>query len=126
MGSGRRRSRLGTLTALLGSALTFRLGTVEIAEHSMRPTLHDGDWVVIRRRPGSIRVGDVVILDHPDRPGFELVKRVASVITDGLMVLGDDQGAGSIDSATFGGVPIGSVTGRVLLRYRPLPPRIIR
>lgn len=92
----------------------------------MRPTLDDGDWVVVTTRAHPIRPGDVVVLDHPEVRGFELVKRVSSVGTDGVVVLGDDPTAGSVDSVTFGPVPSESITARVLLRYRPLPPRLIR
>ncbi len=48
----------------------------EIAEHSMAPTLLPGDYVVAVAIRRPVVRGDVVILDHPDRPGFELVKRV--------------------------------------------------
>ncbi len=126
MGPGPRRSRLGTVAALVWSTLTLRIQTVEIAERSMRPTLDDGDWVVVRRGRGALRVGDVVILDHPEQPGFEIVKRVSALGPGGVMVLGDDPAAGSVDSITFGPVPAGAITARVLVRYRPLPPRIIR
>lgn len=121
-----RRGRFGSLATLFGSLITGRLRTVEVRGDSMRPTLFDGDWILTRVRPGSIRPGDVVVLEHPHRAGFDLVKRVSSTGPDGVTVLGDDPEAGSVDSVTFGQVPATSVAARVLLRYRPLPPRIVR
>jgi nickel-type superoxide dismutase maturation protease len=126
MGPGPRRSRLGTVATLVWSALTLRVETVEIAEHSMRPTLDDGDWVVAQRRPRSVKPGDVVILEHPNRPGFDLVKRVSSIEARGVIVLGDDPSAGSVDSVAFGAVPTANISARVLMRYRPFPPRLVR
>ena len=45
-----------------------------IAEKSMTPLLQEGDYVVTRRRPPLL--GDIVVFEHPHRPGFHLVKRV--------------------------------------------------
>lgn len=126
MGTSARRSPLSNLGALVGGLVTGRLRRYEIAEHSMRPTLRSGDWVIALARPGSVRPGDVVVLDHPNRPGFELVKRVASIDDDGVLVLGDDPAAGSVDSVRFGAVPPRAVSARVLMRYRPLPSSLIR
>ena len=44
----------------------------------MRPTLNPGDYVVAStgRTPGR---GDIVVFEHPDRSGFEVVKRVVAV-----------------------------------------------
>jgi signal peptidase I len=111
---------------LVGALVTGRLATFEIVEHSMRPTLADGDWVVARDQPDSIRPGDVVVLEHPGRPGFDLVKRVSTLGPDGVIVLGDDPGSGSVDSVAFGPVRADAIRARVLLRYRPLPPRLVR
>ena len=47
----------------------------EIAERSMEPTLRAGDWVIAIPWRRAKR-GDVVVIPHPERPGFELVKRV--------------------------------------------------
>jgi signal peptidase I len=83
-----------------------------------------------RRTP---RTGDVVVVEHPDRPGFELVKRVAGspgevvgVFPDGTramrpialragewFVVGDAPGA-STDSRAFGPVHDSNVRGVVV------------
>lgn len=100
----------------------------EVADRSMSPTLEDGDWVIALPRPRRIRVGDIVITDLPGSPGFELVKRVSAVDpTDAsLWLVGDNPDGGSVDSGTFGSVPPASITARVVMRYRPLPVRLLR
>ena len=92
----------------------------------MRPTLEPGDWALAlgtaRRRPP--RVGDIVVLEHPDRPGFELVKRVTMVRNPStsdvseLWVEGDDP-ASSTDSRHFGPVDGTRVRGRLVLVWWP-------
>lgn len=81
----------------------------------MRPTLDEGDWI-LACRGGRVRVGDVVVLERPDRPGLLIVKRVARIGPDGYWVLGDHPEA-STDSRHFGAAP--RVVGRVLWRVRP-------
>ena len=94
----------------------------------MRPTLEPGDWAVaIRAR--RLHRGDVVVVEHPDRVGFELVKRVTHLrgdaapdglgLVDRVWVEGDDP-EGSSDSRTFGPVPLGLVRGRVWFVWWPL------
>ncbi len=56
------------------------------------------------------------MLEHPGRPGFLIVKRVAEVRPNGYYVLGDAPEA-STDSRHFGAVP--HVLGRVVWRMRP-------
>jgi hypothetical protein len=125
------------LVAVIAAALwaaVRRPVRYEIADHSMEPTLRPGDWVIAWRRPGRIRLGDVVVVEHPRRPGFEMVKRVAALGDEpgtgiperGLWLLGDNPGAGSVDSRIIGGFPGSSLRARVVARYRPLPPRRIR
>ena len=95
----------------------------------MRPTLEPGDWA-IAVAPERVRRGDVVVVEHPERPGFEMVKRVAAVSGDGaadgvarVWVEGDDPSA-STDSRTFGALPGDLIRGRVRLVW--WPPRRIR
>ena len=47
-----------------------------------------------------------------------VVKRVASVSGDGVVVVGDNPSQ-STDSRAFGSVPAASVRGRVVYRYHP-------
>lgn len=96
----------------------------------MRPTLEPGDWalgVAVGRR--GLRRGDVVVLEHPERPGFEVVKRIRGIGGDPrptggslegseLWVEGDDP-ASSTDSRQFGPVNEAQVKGRLVLIWWP-------
>jgi hypothetical protein len=94
----------------------------------MRPALADGDWVVALAHPHRLRVGDVVVCDLPGSPEFPIVKRITAIDpSDGsLWLRGDDPAAGSVDSRSFGAIPAKAVTARLILRYRPFPPRLLR
>ena len=81
----------------------------------MEPTLREGDWI-IAVRDGRAEAGDVVVLEHPHRPGMLIVKRVQRAGADGYWVVGDTPDA-STDSRQFGAVP--EVVGRVMWRVRP-------
>jgi len=67
----------------------------EIAERSMEPELLPGDWVIAVRIRRLSR-GDVVVVPHRDRAGFELVKRVLGLpgetvdIADGEVTVDGD------------------------------------
>lgn len=81
----------------------------------MEPTLVDGQGLVAVPTP-TARVGQLRCLQHPDRPGFWLVKRVTEVHADGTMsVLSDNREATVADSRSFGPAPIDG-SYRVVLR----------
>ena len=92
----------------------------------MEPSFADGEWAVALRR--RLRVGDVVVLEHPERSGFELVKRVVGAPGDAVRgrrldsnqwwVEGDRADA-STDSRTFGPVSRSSIRGTIALVYAP-------
>lgn len=93
----------------------------------MMPTLLPGDWALAvgRRR---YRRGDVVVVEHPGRPGYEIVKRVAGVPGEriGERVLGSDEywiegdrDEASTDSRHFGPVRGEHLKAKVLLVYWP-------
>ena len=87
----------------------------------MTPTLEPGDWVVATAG-GRIAVGDVVVIEHPERRGLEVVKRVSDAPAaegDEWFVRGDNP-ATSTDSRTFGAVGRSAIKGRVRLVYSPL------
>jgi hypothetical protein len=129
----------GWLGLALAAALLVvglrRLVTYEVADRSMAPTLQPGDWA-LGWRGRRARRGDVVVLEHPGRPGFEMVKRVAAgpgASVDGMAlgageiwVLGDNPGAGSVDSRALGAIPVERVRARLFLRYHPGPLAPIR
>lgn len=103
----------------------------------MEPELRDGDVVVaFAGRPP--RTGDVVVVERPDDPGFELVKRIAGspgevvhLLADGSrlpepvvlhsgewFVVGDSPAA-STDSRAFGPVGREHLRGVVVAVFGP-------
>ncbi len=102
------------------------LWRVAVAEQSMEPGLRPGDWLLAwrglrRSRPLRIRPGQVVVAEHPARPGFLLVKRAARRTPDGWWLESDNQAVPAVDSRVFGPVPDQLINGRVLVRYRRAP-----
>ena len=93
----------------------------------MVPTLLPDDWCLIAK-PGSWRRGDVVVVEHPGRPGYEMVKRLTATSGDRIdgrvlaagefWVVGDHPDA-STDSRHFGPVAEDALRARVLLIYGP-------
>ncbi len=93
----------------------------------MLPTLEPGDWALAI--VGAVRAGDIVVVEHPERPGFELVKRVTAVpgdpLSDGRVLAADeywvegDGGASSSDSRLFGPVRRRHVKGTVVYVWWP-------
>lgn len=70
----------------------------------MLPTLAAGQGLIATPY-GSVRAGQVRCVEHPQRPGFWLVKRVAAVHPDGTMTLSsDNQSVPTVDSRVFGPV----------------------
>jgi signal peptidase I len=104
---------------------------------SMEPSLAEGD-VVLALAGRTPRTGGVVVVGHPDRAGFDLVKRVAGspgevmhLLGNGTrlpepvplgsgewFVVGDAPGA-STDSRSFGPVGRGEVRGVVVFVVSP-------
>lgn len=75
----------------------------------MEPSLVDGDGLIAIRWP-RVRAGQRRLFEHPQRPGFWMVKRVESVdrAPQGrrMTVLSDNRTATLADSRSFGAVPI--------------------
>jgi nickel-type superoxide dismutase maturation protease len=91
----------------------------------MEPGLGAGALVIARPVDARtrLRVGDVVVARRPDRPEFEIIKRIQSIDADGSVVLiGDNPGA-STDSRQFGAVARDQIVARVRWRYWPFPPK---
>jgi len=89
---------------------------VKVAERSMLPALHPGDWLLVRRTR-RIRPGQIVLARHPEQTALLIVKRAARREQDGWWLESDNPGAGAVDSRRFGAVPAALVEGRVLARY---------
>ena len=97
---------------------------VAIDGPSMLPTLQSGEWWLARRKR-RIRPGDVVVLSHPKRHGFLVVKRAVSPDGDGWWVEGDNPGA-SEDSRQWGPIAPEAIRGVLWWRLRPWAPREAR
>ena len=98
--------------------LPFRRITVR--GPSMAPTLKDGD-VVLARRGGAARAGDVVVVTWVARPGQLSIKRAVRPEGDGWFVVGDNERA-STDSRELGAAVVhGVIRWRVWPRPRKLP-----
>jgi signal peptidase I len=93
----------------------------------MEPALAPGDWAlaVPLRRP---HLGDVVVVEHPGRPGYEMVKRLRAAPGDrvGERTLGPDEwwvegdfAEASTDSRQFGPVSGDELKAKVALVYWP-------
>lgn len=110
------------------AVLRWKPFRVEISGPSMAPTLLPGDWVLAVKR-SRIRRWDIVVVEHPDRPGLEMVKRVVD-IPDELAPNGaileanewwveGDSPAESTDSRHFGPIRTEHVKATVRLIYWP-------
>jgi nickel-type superoxide dismutase maturation protease len=117
--------------AVLGATgvafVRFRPSRVAIEGASMMPTLMPGDWALVVS-PRRHRRGDVVVVEHPGRPGYEMVKRLTGIPGDRVAdrVLGADEWwvegdhhASSTDSRHFGPVTRDELKAKVLLVYWP-------
>ena len=95
----------------------------------MAPTLVPGDWALVVT-PARYERGDVVVVEHPGRPGYEMVKRLVGVpgdrVADGSRSLATDEywvegdfEAASTDSRQFGSVTADELKAKVTLIYWP-------
>src|SRR5213593_1102943 len=81
-----------TVAMIAAALLRWRPSLVAVEGSSMSPTLRPGDWALaVRTR--AIRRGDVVVARHPERPGYEIVKRIVGIPGDrvGTSVLGREE-----------------------------------
>ena len=67
----------GFALAVAGTVVAGRsLRRFAVVEGSMRPAFEPGDWLVGRRFHTLPKRGDIVVYEHPARPGMYLVKRI--------------------------------------------------
>ena len=95
----------------------------------MAPTLEPGDWVLAVPNRHVVR-GNVVVVEHPNRPGFEMVKRVIAgpgdlapngeVLGPGGWWVEGENAVESTDSRQFGPVRREHIKARVRLVYWPV------
>jgi len=113
---------LGLAAGSAGVLLALRrLDAVEVTGASMAPAILPRDRLLVesltyaRRRP---RAGEVVLAADPRHPDRELIKRVAAVIGEAVLLRGDHP-ARSTDSRDFGSIQADAIRWRVALRYWP-------
>jgi type IV secretory pathway protease TraF len=107
---------------------------VEVKGPSMAPTLQPGDWA-LAVASGRLRSGDVVVIEHPDRSGFEMVKRIVAgpgepepdgrLLDPGEFWVEGDDAERSTDSRAFGPVRRSDIKAKMLLIYWPVERRCL-
>jgi signal peptidase I len=127
----RARNRAGLAiacaAALAWILVRVRPFRVAVEGDSMSPVLEAGDFLVATRSGRMVR-GSLVVVEHPGRPGYEMVKRVGAAPGD--QVVGRELGRGeywllgdnppqSTDSRTLGPMPVTGIRGVIRLRYWP-------
>jgi nickel-type superoxide dismutase maturation protease len=93
----------------------------------MAPTLAPDDRALVVTKT-RYSTGDVVVVEHPERPGYEMVKRVVAgpgevveglALNDGEYWVEGDMPAASTDSRQFGPVRAEALKAKVVLVYGP-------
>ena len=102
----------------------FGFTTVRIIGPSMEPTLRNGEVYLAKEKP-KVQVGDVVVVQHPQRGELLTVKRIVRRESSGWWVEGDNT-LSSDDSRHFGVVSDQLVRAKILWRLRPFVTRLRR
>lgn len=92
-----------------------RWGLSFVKGDSMRPTIGGLRRLLLVHYGATPQVGDVVIVDRPDRPGFRVVKRVTGCDEQGWWVESDNHAdeRSNADSWLFGPVTDAQLLGVV-------------
>jgi len=135
-----RRGRKAASGAVAGAALVagaafafarYHPARIAIEGVSMTPTLLPGDCALVVT-PERFHRDDVVVVEHPQRAGYEIVKRLVGVPGSvvGGRELGEDEywvegdfAHRSTDSRDFGPVAGEKLKAKVVLVYWPLDRR---
>ncbi len=86
----------------------------------MFPLLKAGDEVLVdarayrNKRPDT---GDIVLVLHPQRPGFPMIKRITAILDNDRYFLRGDNASQSTDSRDFGAVAGKQIIGNVICRF---------
>ncbi|MBK7709307.1 MAG: nickel-type superoxide dismutase maturation protease [Acidobacteria bacterium] len=83
---------------------------------SMYPALRNGDRVLVCPND-EIRVGDIVLANHPFKSSVKIIKRVAQILDDGRYFLVGDDALESVDSRSFGAIRPEDILGRATCRF---------
>jgi signal peptidase I len=135
-----RRGRKAASGIVAGAALVagaafafarYHPARIAIEGVSMAPTLLPGDWALVVT-PERFHRDDVVVVEHPQRPGYEIVKRLTGVprsVVGGRELAEDeywvegDFAHRSTDSRDFGPVSGDHLKAKVVVVYWPIERR---
>ena len=122
---------MALVVAAAAAFARYRPARVAIEGISMAPTLLPDDWVLVVT-PEHFDRDDVVVVEHPHRPGYEVVKRLIAVPGDEFhdRILGSEEywvegdfAQHSTDSRAFGPVTRAQLKAKAILIYWPLERR---
>jgi len=126
--NGKKAVFIALLTVLILKLIFFDFCVAQ--GHSMEPAINDGDILVVSllrygiRFPGKPdgylirwaqpREGEVVVFYTP--AGDKAVKRCTALIGDRRFYAEGDKSLSSLDSRSYGAVPVDNIIGKVLFR----------
>lgn len=83
----------------------------------MLPSMAGGDFVIASRLFFHLKVGNIVIVDHPDF--HKIIKRIEKISPSGQLWLTGDNHSDSVSSKQMGWVDRKNVKAKVLFIIRP-------
>jgi nickel-type superoxide dismutase maturation protease len=87
---------------------------------SMLPLLQPGEEVLINPKISDtqpLRVGDIVVAQHPSEKNLQLIKRIGTISEEGQYFIIGDNLQESTDSRSFGSLRREQIIGRVTCRF---------
>lgn len=92
----------------------FPFSVFKISDNSMKPTLKEGDYMIVNRWSRNFRTGDIIVFT-PYEKKLVFVKRINSMKNGRFFVLGDNS-SNSLDSRKFGWVGREKIIGKLILK----------
>ncbi len=89
-----------------------------VSGNSMLPCLKNGDEVIIKPK-AKLKIGDIVLANHPYKTSVKIVKRVSGIDENGRFFLLGDNPEESTDSRTFGPISADKILGTVASKVKP-------